>query len=168
MTWKNWGDHPVVVTITVIAALGGLGYVMYDHLPKSDPDPTVSITPTPRPESSPKVTITSPIEGSTVERESDITGMSNNLPENSSMWLYINTSGEHKYYLREIIDRRTDGTWLLKKVIIGDPKSSGATYRIGILVTDNAETIKSLRSNSQGLIQLPSGKTYMDIPVNRN
>lgn len=31
MTWKNWGDHPVVVSIGIIGILSGLGYTIYDH-----------------------------------------------------------------------------------------------------------------------------------------
>ena len=32
MTWKNWGDHPIVVTISVLAGLAGmiaLGYTVF-------------------------------------------------------------------------------------------------------------------------------------------
>jgi hypothetical protein len=39
MTWKNWGDHPIVVTISVISGLCGiapLGYTVYDHFGKQE------------------------------------------------------------------------------------------------------------------------------------
>jgi hypothetical protein len=34
MTWKNWGDHPVVVIIGLIAGISGIGYTVYDHFAK--------------------------------------------------------------------------------------------------------------------------------------
>jgi hypothetical protein len=34
MTWKNWGDHPVVVTIGLIIGISGFGYTVYDHFSK--------------------------------------------------------------------------------------------------------------------------------------
>jgi hypothetical protein len=37
MTWKNWGDHPVVVSITVGTALVTLGYTIYGQHFKKEP-----------------------------------------------------------------------------------------------------------------------------------
>ena len=31
MTWKNWGDHPIVVGIGIIGVLTSLGYTVYEH-----------------------------------------------------------------------------------------------------------------------------------------
>lgn len=34
MSWRNWGDHPIVVTVSFIAGLAGivtLGYTIHDH-----------------------------------------------------------------------------------------------------------------------------------------
>jgi hypothetical protein len=31
MSWKNWGDHPIVVAIAVLSALITVGYLIYDH-----------------------------------------------------------------------------------------------------------------------------------------
>jgi hypothetical protein len=34
MTWRNWGDHPIIVMISVIGVFGGiiaLGFTIYDH-----------------------------------------------------------------------------------------------------------------------------------------
>jgi hypothetical protein len=36
MSWKNWGDHPVVVGIGIIGVLAGLGYTIYDHHVKQE------------------------------------------------------------------------------------------------------------------------------------
>jgi hypothetical protein len=38
MTWKNWGDHPITVTIGVVAGIGGIigtGYTIYDRFAQS-------------------------------------------------------------------------------------------------------------------------------------
>lgn len=44
MTWKNWGDHPIVVSVGICGALVGLVYTVYDHHFKSDASaPTSSL-----------------------------------------------------------------------------------------------------------------------------
>jgi hypothetical protein len=45
MAWKNWGDHPVVVTISVLAGLAGmiaLGYTVFSS--SSTQHPTKSLS----------------------------------------------------------------------------------------------------------------------------
>jgi hypothetical protein len=71
MSWKNWGDHPIVVGIGIIGVLAGLGYTIYDHHLKQEdtsksgvasskppdavaPVPIASITPSPSPSSDPE------------------------------------------------------------------------------------------------------------------
>jgi hypothetical protein len=71
MSWKNWGDHPIVVGIGIIVGLAGLGYTIYDHhLRQEDtsksgvvsskppdsvvPAPIASITPSPSLSSEPE------------------------------------------------------------------------------------------------------------------
>jgi hypothetical protein len=68
--------------------------------------------------------------------------------------------------LREIINRGNNGSWQLKNVIIGGSADIGSTYKVGILAADVVST-KALRSNSKGLIQLPSQKQYSEISINR-
>jgi hypothetical protein len=44
MTWKNWGDHPIVVTISVLAGLAGmiaLGYTVFSSS-SSQPPPSIN------------------------------------------------------------------------------------------------------------------------------
>jgi hypothetical protein len=64
MAWRNWGDHPLIVTIGVIAGLCGivaLGFTIWDRLPQSgysppNPSPTLplaTISPPPPGTSSP-------------------------------------------------------------------------------------------------------------------
>lgn len=36
MTWKNWGDHPVVVIIGVISAICGTSAIVLDHIDRQD------------------------------------------------------------------------------------------------------------------------------------
>jgi hypothetical protein len=31
MTWKNWGDNPIIVGIGIFCSISGLGYAIYDH-----------------------------------------------------------------------------------------------------------------------------------------
>jgi hypothetical protein len=48
MTWKNWGDHPIVVSVGICVALVGLVYTVYDHHFRSDASaPTPSLQPSP-------------------------------------------------------------------------------------------------------------------------
>jgi hypothetical protein len=71
MSWKNWGDHPIVVGIGIIGVLAGLGYTIYDHHLKQEdtsksgvasskppdavaPVPIASITSSPSPSSDPE------------------------------------------------------------------------------------------------------------------
>jgi hypothetical protein len=112
------------------------------------------------------VTISQPKNGSKVPIKSDFAGKFTNLPQNVSLWLYVYATEEHKYYLREIINRGNDGNWQLKSVIIGGSADVGSTYKVGVLVADAAST-KTLRSKSKGLSQLPSQKQYSEFSINR-
>ena len=150
------------------------GYEKYDRLinPTSGSgveeirvQPTRNSSPSPEP-TDPVVKITQPTDGSQVPIEKDFAGTFSNLPENASLWLYVYPTDEHKYYLREIVDRRNDGTWQLRKVPFGTPANIGTTYRVGVLVAD-IESTRSLRSNSQGLSQLPNQKKYSERSINR-
>jgi hypothetical protein len=133
--------------------------------PASTSASTIASTSTTTP-TDPVVTIAQPTNGSKVPIKSDFAGTFTNLPKNVSLWLYVYATEEHKYYLREIIDRGNDGNWQLKNVIIGGSADIGSTYKVGVLVADAAST-KALRSKSKGLSQLPSQKQYSEISINR-
>jgi hypothetical protein len=47
MTWKNWGDHPIVVGIGIVGVLTGLGYTVYEHHIKQE-DASRSVVVSPR------------------------------------------------------------------------------------------------------------------------
>jgi len=47
MTWKNWGDHPIVVGIGIVGVLTGLGYTVYEHHIKQE-DTSRSVVAPPR------------------------------------------------------------------------------------------------------------------------
>jgi hypothetical protein len=44
MSWKNWGDHPIVVSIGVIAALGGIATLVITFIPSTtEKQPTQTV-----------------------------------------------------------------------------------------------------------------------------
>jgi hypothetical protein len=60
MTWKNWGDHPIVVGVGICGVLIGLVYTVYDHHFKSDAsDPTPSLQPNSSPGNQPTSSLSS-------------------------------------------------------------------------------------------------------------
>lgn len=140
-----------------LQALGG-----YDSSQKDTPvlhkNPTVQ---------EPEMKIIKPAEGSTVPMSSTFSGTYKHLTEGMSMWLYIFAPGEGKYYLDEIANYRNDGTWEASGVIIGGEADNGATYRVGVLIAD-AEATRTLRKDSDGLNELPSGaRTFSEYPIRR-
>jgi hypothetical protein len=42
MTWKNWGDHPIVVTIGVLASLAGIIALGHTFLSSSSSQPSIN------------------------------------------------------------------------------------------------------------------------------
>jgi hypothetical protein len=86
MTWKNWGDHPVIVGIGIIGILSGLGYTIYDHHVKQEdaakggvvsPQPTNSPVSTPSPSNSPLISSpsepTKPVPEKPLPPKTDVT-----------------------------------------------------------------------------------------------
>jgi hypothetical protein len=46
MSWKNWGDHPIVATVGIVASLSGIlgfGFFLYDRYFKSSPMMEISL-----------------------------------------------------------------------------------------------------------------------------
>jgi hypothetical protein len=47
MSWRNWGDHPIIVAVSVTASLAALAYTIYDHSRSStQPTPSAEVSPT--------------------------------------------------------------------------------------------------------------------------
>jgi hypothetical protein len=181
---KGKGNGMAVISLlsaVSVAAISNWDKIFQKPVPT--PTPTITSTPTPSSATSPitsalasplaspvttdpALTIAQPTNGSKVPTKSDFAGTFTNLPKNVSLWLYVYATEEHKYYLREIIDRGNNGNWQLKNVIIGGAADIGSTYKVGVLVADIAST-KTLRSNSKGLSQLPSQKKYSELSINR-
>jgi hypothetical protein len=173
---KGKGNGMAVISLlsaVSVAAISNWDKIFQKPVPT--PTPTITSAPTPSAVASPvtspvttdlAVTIAQPTNGSKVPTKSDFAGTFTNLPKNVSLWLYVYATEEHKYYLREIIDRGNDGNWQLKNVILGGSADIGSTYKVGVLVADVAST-KTLRSNSKGLSQLPSQKKYSELSINR-
>jgi hypothetical protein len=62
MSWKNWGDHPVAVIVSIISALVAVVFTIYDHLPNAaPPSPSLKVSPTPNATTSPSSVESSPI-----------------------------------------------------------------------------------------------------------
>jgi hypothetical protein len=164
------GKGSGMAVLSLLSAVSVAAISNWDKISQK-PVPTTTSTPTPSALASPvttdlAVTIAQPINGSKVPIKSDFAGTFINLPKNVNLWLYVYGTEEHKYYLREITDRRNDGNWQIKNVIIGGSADIGSTYKVGVLVADVAST-KMLRSNSKGLSQLPSQKKYSELSINR-
>ena len=162
---KGSGNGVLLAVIGLLSAVSVAAISNWDKIfsnPVPTPTPTITNTLVP----SPVVKITQPTDGSQVPIEKNFAGTFSNLPENASLWLYVYPTDEHKYYLREIVDRRNDGTWQLIKVAFGTSANIGTTYRVGVLVAD-IESTMSLRSNSQGLSQLPNQKKYSELSINK-
>jgi hypothetical protein len=46
MSWKNWGDHPIVIAVGIVASLSGIlgfGFFVYDRYSKSNPMMEISL-----------------------------------------------------------------------------------------------------------------------------
>lgn len=112
------------------------------------------ITPTSKPE----VQLLEPAERSTVPMKSTFKGTYKNLPEGSSIWVYINAPKAHKYYLDPIAvaGNKRDGTWTRSGVILGGEADSGEEFIVGVLIADE-EATKTLRTKEDDLDELPPG-----------
>ncbi|MEW6498923.1 MAG: hypothetical protein AB1589_41500 [Cyanobacteriota bacterium] len=111
---------------------------------------------TPDPTSKPEVQILEPPEGSKVSMKSTFKGTYKNLPEGSSIWIYVYAPKAHKYYLDPIAQagNKRDGTWTRSGVILGGEADSGEEFIVGVLIADE-EATKTLRTKEDDLDELP-------------
>ena len=121
--------------------------------------------------SEPKVELIEPTEGSSIPLECEFSGTFRNLPENSTMWLYVNATVERKFYLVPIEDYYTSKETWKTKTSVGEEKDNN-TYRIGVIVVDEKVHSDLNKTYSKGngvcLDDLPSGmKRFGDRPVTR-
>lgn len=119
-----------------------------------------------------EVKLKEPTEGSSIPRECECSGTFRNLPENSTMWLYVEATLQRKFYLVPIEKYSINkGTWEKKNFIVGEPEDKN-DYRVGVIVADekvNNDLNRTLRR--EGIVcldNLPSGtKEFGDRPVTR-
>jgi hypothetical protein len=164
MAWKNWGDHPVIVGITVIASLCGVaafGYTIYDHM-KPEVGQDVSSAETSDliaidSSSVPRADITQPLDLSIVDRQIKATGTLSGLPTGYVLWVYVYPSTVKKFYpSRATYDAETKKWQCFLTIGSIEKENSGVDFEIGVLVA-NKKVSGELNKMRDGTSELPLG-----------
>ncbi|MCU0569654.1 MAG: CHAT domain-containing protein [Oculatellaceae cyanobacterium Prado106] len=101
------------------------------------------------------VEMNKPEAGSSIPSQCQFSGTFRNLPENSTMWLYVRGTVEGKYYLVEIMSYSTDNRKWEITVPVGDEQ--GGNFQIGVIVVDDKV--------AEHLRKTPPGTGHPDLPA---
>jgi uncharacterized caspase-like protein len=136
------------------------------ELEKSQPSSTVT-SGTASQDMNPTITIIEPIQGSSVEQIITAKGSAANVPEGSIKWIYVFPTDERKYYLTEITNELSDGSWDAIIYIGSKDDPPGSTFRIGVILADGRIS-QELAKKSQGIQHIPNNpKKFSEIIVKR-
>lgn len=107
--------------------------------------------------------IIKPAKNSDVERVVDFTGTYNNLPENSSIQLYVYAPSAKKYYCHPATSKN-NGNWSVNNVNIGTNGSTDSkrTYEVSVLVLDETKTALQACPVYSEVSTLPSNPVTKD------
>jgi hypothetical protein len=166
MSWKNWGDHPVIVSIGIVTAIAGLGYTIHaTHFAKSS-EPVVKETPTQVTSEKIRLNVRDflskePVSGVTVEfspsngsSSSKQTGSDGyvdiEIPKNNSIKIYIRHS---QYYSEDYtINLQNDSDKIkdifIKKIKPGESNNSQLNLPLIDASTSSNNKLATIKSQS--------------------
>ena len=173
MVWKNWGDHPIVVAISVLAGLGGLVALGITLLPPRQAEPPISASVQP---SSQSIPTSSPSQSQVVSNDGDNSPNINNSNGNVNLNIDNSTkveapskkipefsgkigSGSDSTAFREFI-RSNDNKIVFLDVYIGGDSLNAKDRRDGVRVCDKSSIGNQCNENMFTLLYDCSEQDY--------
>lgn len=114
-----------------------------------------SLPPSPPPV---KAEINQPLEGSLLDRNTKAAGTLTNLAAGDSLWIYVFSSGEKRYYPSKATYDPDTKMWQ-RSLIIGsvEKEESGASFEIGLFTANSQMSENLSKWGENGTSTLPAG-----------